>query len=324
MTARRQTLQARFSADDNLVFRLLKKPMEAQLEVLEVDTRFTIEEVNARAQVRLFVDPKLDQRHMIDGEHVRFEPVSDSWFEVHGDTLLIPGQTVVETASVWGEAEIANHLMQEWGARWGRHDSVDHDRWTGVVNFAKAFMPRLQIELEPISLQQWRVALQGFKAGSARGPDAWAREDLLHMSEKHQTELLALFRQVEDTGCWPKQMTTAIVVLLKKHSEARLIGEFRPIFLFSMLYRVWGSIRTKQVLRQIEPFVEAQCFGFLPKRSALQYFFIIQTALELALQSGESLQGFVADVVKAFNFIPRFPVYELAKVIGVPDRLIRP
>ena len=298
--------------------------MEAQLEVLEVDTELTIEEVNARAQVKLSRAPDSSQTQTIDGERIHFEAVSDSWFEVKGDTLLFPGQKVVETAFVWDEEDIAHQLMVEWGARWQRHDSVADDRWSRVINFAKAFMPKLRIELEPISLSQWRLALKGFKSGSARGPDAWAREDLMHMSEKHQRELLELFRLIEDAGIWPQQMATAIVVLLKKHTEDRLIGEFRPISLFSRLYRVWASIRTKQVLHQIEPHVEAQCFGFLPKRSALQYFFIIQTAIELSLQSGESLQGFVADIVKAFNFIPRDPVYELARVVGVPDRLLKP
>ena len=130
--------------------------MEAQLEVLEVDTELTIEEVNARAQVKLSRAPDSSQTQTIDGERIHFEAVSDSWFEVKGDTLLFPGQKVVETAFVWDEEDIAHQLMVERGARWQRHDSVADDRWSRVINFAKAFMPKLRIELEPISLSQWR------------------------------------------------------------------------------------------------------------------------------------------------------------------------
>ena len=323
--ARWQSLKAKLDTDENAIFRLLKKPMEAQLEVLEEDAEYLVEQVRPMFEVLI---PQLTLKHQaicyLQEEQVKLTACEKGWFRVDGDVLLVPGQKLKVTNHVWQEPQIAERLITEWQPRWQRHQNLPMEHWDRVINFVAAFFPQLSLVAQPITRGRWRAALKGFKAKSARGPDALCRDDLLHMPDVMTDELLSMLERIEGGQAWPAQTMTAVVVLLKKHMAARLVGEFRPISLLSFLYRVWASIRTREMLMQLEPWMEHNSFGFLPHRGTLQYYYTIQVALETALQSGETLTGFVADVIKAFNYIPRPPVYAMATRAGIPINILLP
>lgn len=318
-------LKSKLDTDDQAIFRLLRKPFASQLEVLQVDHVTTVQQVLPHFGVMLHQDPPARAfSHALDNEPVRLQSLSTGGFQIDGETLLFEGQTLCSTSFLWKGEEIAEELIKDWSSRWLKHAPDDYDQWQRVAGFVKNFMPKFPIVAAPLTVDLWRLALKGFRANSARGPDSWCRDDLLHMSPHHQRELVALLAQVELGRPWPDQMMQAIVVLLRKHEAARPVGEFRPISLLSMIYRVWGSIRTKEMLSQLEKYADFHTYGFLPGRSALQYYYTVQVALELALQSGEPLHGYVADIVKAFNHIPRYPVYVMAEQAGVPGQVLTP
>ncbi|OLP99125.1 hypothetical protein AK812_SmicGene18333 [Symbiodinium microadriaticum] len=97
----------------------------------------------------------------------------------------------------------------------------------------------------------------------------------------------------------------------------------RPISVLSMVYRVWGSIRARQCLRHLSQFVPPGLLGNVPGRSASNAWYSIQLAVERSLREGLPLSGFSADLVKAFNLLPRAPTFAFAMLCGIPCGLVR-
>ena len=322
---RQQSLKLKLAEDENAVFKLLRNYEDVHVSTLDEDMYFEIVQVRSNFEVQLHPCPTdLSASFQLAGEVIELKPVEESWFRVEGDVILLRGHKITSTKTLWDENEIAEALRKEWRERWMRHAATPAEQWQRVSRFAQAYFPRVEMSLKPISLSRWQSALKSFRANSARGPDAWCRDDLLHMPDQLQKELLQLITSIEEGEDWPSQTMVAIVVVLKKHSRARLVGDYRPIALLSFLYRVWSSIRCRELLKLLEPVMNFASYGFLPGRGTSHYTWSMQAAIELALQTEEPLHGYTGDVVKAFNYIPRAPIYEMATVVGTPEKVLGP
>eukprot|EP00438_Fugacium_kawagutii_P028105 Skav224950 [mRNA] locus=scaffold1186:12077:14866:- [translate_table: standard] len=91
-----------------------------------------------------------------------------------------------------------------------------------------------------------------------------------------------------------------------------------------MVFRIWGSLRCRQLLRLLESYIHSDAHGFLPGRETMQSWLQIQTCIEMALQSGAQVSGIATDLRKAFNNIGRPQWFCLAEHVGIPDRILRP
>jgi hypothetical protein len=121
-----------------------------------------------------------------------------------------------------------------------------------------------------ISLDTWYNTLKKKKSRSAVGPDGWSRQDLLHMP-KYQTQvLLDLLYAIECGKEWPSSLLVGLVHSLEKIPNASKISQYRPITLFSVIYRCWSSIRSREILRHVSRYAPTGCFGNVPNRSASQ------------------------------------------------------
>ena len=115
-----------------------------------------------------------------------------------------------------------------------------------------------------------------------------------------------------------------LVLALAKRPDSHHEDSYRPIVLFSMIYRLWASLRCRQLLALLEHWVHSDAHGFLPGREALASWATIQSAIEYALQTGQALHGLATDLKKAFNNIQRPQWFLLAAKLGLPDRILRP
>ena len=74
----------------------------------------------------------------------------------------------------------------------------------------------------------------------------------------------------------------------------------------------------------LEPHIHADAHGFLPTREPAQTWLQIQAAVELSMQSRQSLAGIGTGFVKAFNCIQPEPLWTLAEAVDVPTNLLHP
>ena len=220
--------------------------------------------------------------------------------------------------------ELFRAFGEAWADRWLRHAHVSPDRWSRALQaIDQVLCPGEPLPYQPITALQWRQAVRAKKPTSAPGPDGVSRLDLLLMPEDLLEYLLEVCSQAERTGEWPVAAMTAIVSALEKTPGAGRVNQFRPISVLSFVYRVWASIRSKELLAFLSQCAPPHLFGFMPGRSSQTVWYALQHQLEIAHLTNEPLCGVTTDLEKAFNFLPRLPVFAFAAHVGIPFPVIR-
>ena len=132
------------------------------------------------------------------------------------------------------------------------------------------------------------------------------------MPYDHVNKLLHMFDQIEKgEASWPKQLLCGLVIGIAKTRDAHEEGQFRPITLFSMLYRCWAKLRTKHMINQLSQYIPAEALGFLPHQEAAEVWLMLQGQIEVMLAYDEPYCGLSSDVRRAFNHIGRPQVFQL-------------
>ena len=137
-------------------------------------------------------------------------------------------------------------------------------------------------------------------------------------------DLVSLLQAVEQGSPWPIQTITGLVAALAKTPMAQTVNQYRPICIFSMVYRTWSSIRAKQCLRHLMKLVPNTLMGNIPGRCPQKIWYHIQLLIEHSYCHGTEIAGGVIDIVKCFNALPRHPLGEIAKHLGIPDVVMKP
>ena len=214
-------------------------------------------------------------------------------------------------------------FQKEWSERWDKHLHVDESFWDPIVDFAKtAFVPPPPMELHPITFQRWRQELKKKSRRAASGPDAVTREDLLRMPQALTEQLLQILSDVEAGKPWPNQMIQGWVIALEKLADPSGVNHYRPITIFSIAYRTWSSIRSKEIIQHLEALAPASCTGNLPHRSAQDVWYRVLGMIEASHHTGQELSGAVLDLVKCFNLLPRFPTLKIMEHFNVDRRIL--
>lgn len=80
------------------------------------------------------------------------------------------------------------------------------------------------------------------------------------------------------------------------------------ISVFSIVYRTRSSIRCKETVAYLNQFAPAQVTGNLPGKSCTDLWLGVQLHLEECIADKMPVTGLVADLVKAYNLLPRLPL----------------
>ena len=170
--------------------------------------------------------------------------------------------------------------------------------------------PGPQQSYERITKERWRQALRRKKSTAAQGPDGWSRKDLLSLPDDLTEAILALLSRIEDgTMEWPRQWLVGIIHSLEKHEQPATVSGYRPITIFSLIYRNWASIRSREILRHLMPLVSSYSYGNVPHRCTTNMWMCLQQELDSNHYSGVPTNGAVLDIVKCFNHLPRVPLF---------------
>ena len=155
-----------------------------------------------------------------------------------------------------------------------------------------------------------------------RGAQMDFQDDLHWMPSDLVTELLRQIDTWESNSQWPSALLAGFAHPLPKKADAQYVGDYRPIIIYSTIYRSWASFRARAILRHLSTFVDGHQFGFLPGYEAAEIWLLLQGLIENAHLHGDVRCGFVTDIIKAFESLPRDPVYFLCEWLGVPPRVL--
>ena len=306
------------------LFKELKKPKPNTIDLLYKDRDF---EVLASEQLQVHLD---EQPQMAAHQHWFHEDGLIAVQQIHNDLCqtsrpLDAGAVLSQRIYEPTVEGICDSLVQHWTSKWTALNDLSEERMSNVMNFANAFLPRLSFDLAPLTTQHWIKALRRMKAKAATGADGFSRQDMLALHTDHLQWLVNLFNKLEEQQTsWPMQLLTGLVFGVAKNDQPHLPEHFRPIHLFTIAHRVWGSIRARQILRLVAPHVPADLHGYLPGHEPATLWFTLQGWIETGLRLGQHRHGASADLMKCFNCIERPQYFALSEHLGTPLRIRAP
>ena len=122
------------------------------------------------------------------------------------------------------------------------------------------------MNLEPISAAEWRNAVRKKPSKAGVGPDGVSRADLLRLPEILVQRMIAIYSEAETSSRWPKHIVLGVVSALTRSQDASRVGQYRPITVFSISFRVSTSTRARQVLRFFKNLVPGDLVGGKPNQ----------------------------------------------------------
>ena len=317
--------KARRAADLRYVFRdcakdapepvaLIHHSVEGELEAVDPDL--------GRFQLREYVPLCRTSPIVVQGQSFTLNSQQGVVLEVREpipDSLEGTVRQSIVKASV---DDILQAFQKEWPLD-GRESRILKSP-NGIRFFISSGLGCLDViwEFPPWTRDAFRQVVKSKKAKAAVGADGITRADLMALPSRGIDRMLQFFSRAEQHGQWPLQLTVGIVNSLEKSPGSLAVSGFRPIVAYPFLYRVWSSYRSKQFLKQFVDVAPVGLKGGLPCCQAKSIWYSIAVHLEHDHHSGASTIGVVADLVRAFNAIPRLPVYAIMQAMGVPDWVI--
>ena len=132
-----------------------------------------------------------------------------------------------------------------------------------------------------------------------------------------------MFEAIETQGRWPIQLTRGFVNSLFKNKGDGGIDSYRPVTIYPILYRVWSTARAQDLMNTLKHVFPQSILGGIPGRQSKEIWFEVSQMIESAHIQSQSMQGLVLDIKRAFNCLPRYPLWHLLNVLGLPSNLLR-
>ena len=192
------------------------------------------------------------------------------------------------------------NFLDKWEAFWKRDDEDTPSDFGPYLNLLPNFP---EVTLPPLTIDNWRVALQSAKASSMRGIDGWSIKELRLVPDCLVELLLKLYGYIEQGGKWPVQLTHWMLIVLRKTDvQPADWTMLRPISVAGMLYRLWSRMRTKQLLQHCRNFKVPLV---APNLSTRAIWHFLADKMDSDYGSGLRPCGIVLDIVKCFNVVQR-------------------
>ena len=323
---RGQILECKYEKSLAQLYRELKDPAPEQVDTLTVSRDYAILAVSsAGTQVHLDAVPDLrgSSSWAVDGQPVAVLDVDEVVCTL--SVSASPGQELEQTQTLSSISDVQNEFVSLWASRWQKHAHLSATHWQRFLAFATAYLPRQAFSLPRIAADDWLRAVHRFRPRAARGPDGWAKADLLHMPHARIQQLLDFLAEIEaGERDWPQQMVIGFICLLSKQNGRIDAHGYRPICLYSIVYRTWAGIRARQLLTALKGCVPEGLHGFVPGKEATTLWYGIQAEIELCAQGDTPLLGLCTDIVKCYNNLPRLPLLATAARLGIPWQVLHP
>ena len=322
---RRKLLKLKKENMGKELFSQLKPDPPASLEVLSTKMEAKIIQIHSQTGKVLLSNDLLPHRHALIAEsQVTLNPCDppvgcsgSHWVHIDGDIIPVPGQKLQQTHCLATPALIEEELMKLWLPRWQNEAHLDESTWDRILAFASHYLPRGSFDVPTLSTDDFGLALRGGSSLKTRGPDGWAPVDFCHMPTCLQEDLITMIQRIEAGQSWPQQLITGHVTCLEKTSSPQGAADYRPVVLFSLLYRWWGSMRSRRLLADFSRVIDFGAFGFLAGRCCQHITYYLMGAIEHSIRTHEPMSGFLTDIEKCFNSLPRKPLLRVAKHLGI-------
>lgn len=308
------------ASDAHAMYQAVRRDVPAQVDSLALQLSTTVSEVDESecAVVTVTAVPwRSDAPILHDSKPLEVIHAEDDKLWLQSCHNIQPGDQLTQRRLVGRLQELFDAFESQWAKLWNRHDNVPDSQWDQILDFARRSLRPVSAELPAITPESIRATLQRKSRHAATGLDGVSRSDLLALTPDDLSLLCQVYQHATESGAWPDQVLKGYVRSLAKVEDACEVGHFRPITVFSNVYRSWSSVAARHWLRHLSGSVDSfLCGNTSGGRAAMVWRYMLER-VEQAHKEGEEVCGFSADIVKAFNILPRYPALTAAKLMGV-------
>ena len=247
---------------------------------------------------------------------------SDAIWADHAEQVSV-GSRVSQARFRGTDEDLFTLFLEAWKAMWERHQDVPLSRWDGILSFARTKLSHPRLSWPDIDVAALVSSVSHKKTTTSGGLDGVTLVDLKAMPLTAHSNFVAMFHHAEATGEWPQQVIAGRVTCIAKTAQPMDALHFRPITVLGLLYRCWSTYHARQAIRAIDGLLPTGLYGSRASHHAGQVWSHLLWSIELAYENQTSLCGIMADIQKAFNFLPRPVVMEGCALIGIPFHVLR-
>ena len=212
-------------------------------------------------------------------------------------------------------------FWRPWWQRDSQAEAVTLHKWPAFQRFLQQYPPPWEpLHVDVGNVQHWLDAIKAMRSTSAPGACGFTVPEV-KMLPLAAVRHLVLFLPHSLPFGLPTFLLTGRVNVLAKVPDPTGYTDGRPICILPVLYRLWTSVCCKQLLRVWSARMPPGVCGGLPGRSARDITYYLQHIIELSCLSDTPVSGFVLDIVKCFNALPRPPIEALLIHLGCPPHL---
>ena len=236
---------------------------------------------------------------------------------------LTNGDELIQQKVLCSDQDIMNEFVSQWSSRWIKLDHLLPSQWDQIVAFTAHHFQPLQWNFPTWTGDRIHHVAKHKKKRAATGPDGVSRADILALSKGSVNCLADMFNAIEETSQWPCQLTRGFVNSLFKNKGDGGVDSYRPITVFPFLYRIWSTARSHDLMATLRKALPKSVLGGVPGRQSKAIWFEVSQLMEASYIHSQSLQGLVLDIRRAFNCIPRYPIWNLLSVLGLPTEILK-
>ncbi|EYB84653.1 hypothetical protein Y032_0312g2166 [Ancylostoma ceylanicum] len=168
-----------------------------------------------------------------------------------------------------------------------------------------------------------RHAIKSVKNRTAPGPDRIRPEHLKNLPTALVNTLARLFTRYLSECKVPSQWKTSRTVLLYKKGDPQDIGNYRPICLLSVVYKLFTRVILNRIERTLDEGQPCEQAGFRKGFSTIDHIHTVTRLIEVSREYKMPLCLTFIDLKKAFDTVETEAVLEALGKQGVPTRYIR-
>lgn len=260
---------------------------------------------------------------VVDGHPVNIIHATEDKVFVDNLPPVQPGAQLQQHTPIGSLEAIFQAFHEQWQNRWCKHDAIPNHRWDQLVQFARHHMPRNPLSALKVDPEMLRAEAASKKPHAATGLDGVSRADIMQADMAQLESFCSMYQRAESSGMWPSQTTTGRVASLAKRDNAASTNDYRPITVFSLLYRAYSGIQARQLLHWCDSWAHPDIHGNRRQHQTAQLWRVLVSSIQQAYDQNKTLSGLTADIEKCFNCIPRWPVLAAAVHAGVPQTLMQ-
>ena len=259
----------------------------------------------------------------IQGQEVTTHMVTEDKLFLSDITELAPGDQVTQLKCTGSLPDIFVAFREQWAARWNRHESVPLSHWENLLNFARERIHGVESVPLHITTPLLRATAKAKKSRSAVGLDGIRRNDVLAMDSNQLSSIVNLYDRAHCDGSWPRQVLQGSVASLAKRPDPCGVGDFRPITVFSFIYRLWSTLQSHYWLAHIDASLDPCLCGNRGARRAADLWRVVLREVEDGHSHDRGTCGIVFDLEKAFNMLPRVICLAFVKLLGIEQSTLQ-